>query len=444
MDHRAALILAASLLCGSVHAGYAQLSPPPAWGAGGGLSSGAGGTFNFPAAANAANVAQSTVRTNAALNVAGRAVQVPVAMRLAANAPQIAARVAFGNPYIMAGAGALALAAWIASKNITYDPASGFQQADPNNEPQVSDGYFWNASTAPGYYPDRLTPYDVCMLDIGPGYGGFRGCTKIGENSYSVTYRMDLTSWTINAIAYKTGNQSACPSGWYVTPAGCVQKRPGHPITEQDFVRQLGGSPLPDNVPQYIPSPLPVEVPFFDPVFIPTGNPVKNPNYDPSAPVSPNNQPYAQPGVRVSPAPAANAPWQVNLEPVNRPVDSPTPNPEPSVDSPEAGKDDKPRDPEKDGRDFCDRYPDVLACQKLDEPEDPGKLKTQEVDFNFQPESGFAGSASCPAPMSFNVHGHVINISWQPFCNSLDMIKPFLLAMAWLSAAFIMLGGRRE
>lgn len=32
MDHRAALILAASLLCGSVHAGYAQLSPPPAWG----------------------------------------------------------------------------------------------------------------------------------------------------------------------------------------------------------------------------------------------------------------------------------------------------------------------------------------------------------------------------------------------------------------------------
>lgn len=30
---------------------------------------------------------------------------------------------------------------------------------------------------------------------------------------------------------------------------------------------------------------------------------------------------------------------------------------------------------------FCDRYPDVLACQKLDEPEDPGKLKTQEVDF---------------------------------------------------------------
>lgn len=41
--------------------------------------------------------------------------------------------------------------------------------------------------------------------------------------------------------------------------------------------------------------------------------------------------------------------------------------------------------------------------------------------------------------MSFNVHGHVINISWQPFCNSLDMIKPFLLAMAWLSAAFIML-----
>lgn len=63
-------------------------------GAGGGLSSGAGGTFNFPAAANAANVAQSTVRTNAALNVAGRAVQVPVAMRLAANAPQIAARVA--------------------------------------------------------------------------------------------------------------------------------------------------------------------------------------------------------------------------------------------------------------------------------------------------------------------------------------------------------------
>lgn len=138
-----------------------------------GLSSGAGGTFNFPAAANAANVAQSTVRTNAALNVAGRAVQVPVAMRLAANAPQIAARVAFGNPYIMAGAGALALAAWIASKNITYDPASGFQQADPNNEPQVSDGYFWNASTAPVITLTALRPTTFACWILDPAMAAF-------------------------------------------------------------------------------------------------------------------------------------------------------------------------------------------------------------------------------------------------------------------------------
>jgi len=90
MAHFAKLVSAAvlSLACVGAYAGYAQVAPPPGWSAGAG---GAGGLFNGVAAGNSAQFLESTVRTNAALNVGGRAVSVPATLRFAANAPRIAA-----------------------------------------------------------------------------------------------------------------------------------------------------------------------------------------------------------------------------------------------------------------------------------------------------------------------------------------------------------------
>lgn len=449
MDHRAALILAASLLCGSAHAGYAQLAAPEGWSAGGGAA-----TFRYPSAANAATFSNGTVLTNASLNVGGKAVQVPASMRIAANAGRIAAAAIYLHPALRTAA---VVASWVGAAGLAYDVAKGWQR--PENA-TVSDGYSYYASdrmsAGAAATPEAAAQFWVTYQNQLNG-NLYRSelsgsCEPFGSSSQTRCPFTDTDLKTgYSYVRYAAVKRSSvCPAGWFHTPGGCVQNPPMRDVSKEEFERLVPDArPMPPGLPGVVwPASWPVEVPEIQPMFIPTGNPVPNPKYDPSAPPSPSNHPWLQPGVKLSPAPTPNAPWQVDLQPVNRPTDSPTPKPDPvqePVPNPDgSGNNDKPRDPEKDERDFCEKNPDVLACQKLDEPEDPGKLKVQEVDFNFQPESGFAGSATCPSPITVSLSGRVFSISWQPFCNSLNMIKPFLLAMAWLSAAFIMLGARKE
>lgn len=449
MDHRAALILAASLLCGSVHAGYAQLAPPPGWTGGGGAAA----TFSYPSAANAATLSNGTVVTNASLNVGGKAVRVPASMRIAANAGRIAAAAIYLHPGLRTVA---AVAAWIGAAGLVYDVADGLWK---KGDGTVSTGLMY---TAPAIKDQFFSTVSGTCDGLVRYYSGVFATSPVRRNyavqsvlpqacllSHETRPNNTSTDWSSTTERMEVDSVN-CPLNWFVTSAGCMQTQPMRVVPKEEFERMVPDArPMPPELPGVVwPASWPVEVPEIQPMFIPTGNPVPNPKYDPSASPSPNNQPWLQPGVKLSPAPTPNAPWQVDLQPVNRPTDSPAPKPDPVQDpvpNPDgSGNNDKPRDPEKDERDFCEKNPDVLACQKVDEPEDPGKLKVQEVDFNFQPESGFAGSASCPSPITVSLSGRVYSISWQPFCNSLNMIKPFLLAMAWLSAAFIMLGARKE
>jgi len=106
------------------------------------------------------------------------------------------------------------------------------------------------------------------------------------------------------------------------------------------------------------------------------------------------------------------------------------------------GEPNPPKDPDK--TDFCEKYPTVLACQELKHEEDNIKLPTKAIEFEFNPIPGFQGSKTCPA---FPNVGSLLGgkqISWQPFCDSLAKISNLLLAFAWASAAFIMLGYGRS
>lgn len=442
MDHRAALILAVSLFCGSVHAGYAQLAPPSGWSGGGGAAA----TFSYPSAANAATLTESTVRTNASLNVGGRAVQVPASMRLAANAPRIAAAAIYLHPGLRAAA---AVATWIGAAGLAYNVATGLWEHVDSSYP-VSDGFYWTCTGC----GNHLTPIDAarklaqnlsanmnttytvdsCTLVNG---GAWAECVMFyGPNNYKTTYTV------------QRNHSSDCPSGWFITPAGCVSSAPSRVVTKEEFEQLVPDArPMPLELPGVVwPAKWPVEVPEIQPMFIPTGNPVKNPAYDPAKPTSPENQPWLQPGVKLSPAPTTSSPWNVDLQPVNRPVDSPNPNPDPVVDpvpNPDGSGDaDKPRDPEKDQRDICEKYPDILACQKMEVEDDNLKLPVKDVDFSFTPESGFAGNAVCPPDTVVTVSGYTVAVPWSKFCDSLEMIRPMMLAMAWLMAAFILIGRR--
>lgn len=443
MDHRAALILAVSLFCGSVHAGYAQLAPPEGWSGGGGAAA----TYRYPSAANAASYSGGAVKANAILNVGGKAVMVPASMRMASNAGRIAAAAIFLHPGLRTVA---AVAGWLGLVGLVYDVASGLWKVPDTDLAAVSDGYYY---THPYGGNQQFSNWDDACLsakdkyvasnpseDIGgrhPDYLSRSNCAFIADRQYK-------KSFVINS------NPSSCPSGWYVTPAGCVQTPPMKVVTKEEFEQMVPDArPMPPELPGVVwPATWPVEVPEIQPMFIPTGNPVKNPAYDPAKPTSPENQPWLQPGVKLSPAPTPSSPWNVDLQPVNRPVDKPNPNPDPVVDpvpNPDgSGNTDKPRDPEKDQRDLCEKYPEILACQKLDEPEDPGELKTKAVDLDFQVQGGYAGAAVCPAPMTYQAFDRVLTLSWQPFCDSLAMVKNLLLAFAWISAAFILLGAKKE
>ena len=412
------------------HAGYAQATPPAGWSAGGG----AGGSFTGTKAANGATFLSGSVSTNASLNVGGRAVSMPATMRFAANAPRVAAAAIMLNPYLR---GAATIAGWLGLASLAYDPLSGLWTKPDEQAGDLSDGYYWDSV--------YLSPASACA----------RHFPYVAPNATYAFHSVSVSSTraTCNGVAKKAdggdhiigvayvnkGAKSNCPVGWYVTSAGCVQTPPPKTVTQDEAVEELTKHPMPADVPKHIPVPLPVDMPYFEPMFIPTGNPVANPKYDPSKPLSPENQPYVQPGTKVTPAPAPGAPWQVDTTPVNRPTPTPEGSTEPSTEpSP-----DTPREEGKEDRDFCDKNPNALACLELDTPE--GEIPKGTFNVTYAVENSW-GSGSCPADKYATIAGRSIKVyDWEQTCDYVaTYVRPILLVLCALGALFIVMPGRAE
>ncbi|MFT4243634.1 MAG: virulence factor TspB C-terminal domain-related protein [Acidovorax sp.] len=360
----------------------------------------------------------------------------PAAYRLAANAPRFAATAIFLNPYVRTGA---AIASWLAAAYLVWDEANKVWKTTQTSYP-VSNGYEYSGD-------GKVWTSDLDAL-----------CKQLRADYYTHSERPHTCRYGVpndqapygytGAIPQSRGAAN-CPVGWYITPAGCLQNAPARTVTQPEFEDALAPTPMPTRVPLELPQPTPLPIeypspyinpqpsedPAHRPRFVPIGDPVKNPNYDPNAEPSPANQPYIQPGVRIVPSPTAEQPWRVDYHPVDRPTASSEPSE--SVDEDTESDTDMPKDEDKQS--LCDKYPDIIACQKLEMPE-KSNLEAKEFDFNFTPDYGFSGAASCPSPIAASIFGHQLSFSWQGLCNSLSLIKPLLLAMAWLSAAFILLG----
>lgn len=426
-----ALTLALFLcLGGTAHAGYAQAIPPQGW-----------STAGFKAtAANGASFFSGGVRANAVINVGGRSVVMPATMRFAANAPRIAAGLMFVNPGLAAG---IRAAGWLAAAGLAYDAASGLWQKSDSEYPEIiSDGFTYRLTVGRNLLESR-SKSEMCSL-VGAaivssfGYYALVSAEYTGESSSqivcSISYRPYPNSYMLGSVRHYPVKypDSSCPVGWYVTPAGCTQTPQPKTVTEEEFLEELTKAPMPEELPLEIPAPLPVELPEISPVFIPTGDPILNPKYNPQAEPTPENQPWIQPGVRVQPSPTPAQPWRVDLQPQNRPKSDSTPLPDVQPDS---GSQNQPgTEPANPG--LCDQYPDILACAKLEEPENPGPLKTIDIGGDFEILGGFAGSKVCP---SFPTIDMLPGLSWQPFCDQLARIRPLVLAFAWLSAVMIIL-----
>ncbi len=453
---RVALCLSALGGVPLANAAYAQIQPPSGWAQGGNA------TATYQAAANERWLT-STVRTNAALNVGGRVVQVPATMRLAANAPRIAAAFLFANPALRTAVG---VASWLGVGKMVWDAAeSAWKEVQPPESDDPGGGYEFRIYDFTGsvvLHDWTSSPQSACGA-----YAAWRNGQQPDNNlnfirfelPSSCIFKEDPRPWNQwpqeqTVPMQRRESQHApsikCPTGWTYTPAGCLSPAVTRPQFEDALSPSTGPSTMPDSVPNELPRtiPWPVQDPAINPgtdgkpapLFIPTGNPIRNPQYNPNQPVSADNQPYVQPGIRVVPAPVTGNPWQVDIQPINRPVPTSDPNPNPVTDQPTDN--DKPRE---DDRDLCQRNPDILACAKpeLDTPD--GEIPKTTKDVSYQPESLFGGG-SCPANKVMSIHGQQITVwDWDQSCGWITgAMRPIVLVLSGFAAFVIVSAGAKS
>lgn len=447
MDHFAKLIAALVLsFAGTAHAGYAQARPPSGWSPG-----------NYAPSANDSVYGRVIHSPNGpTTTVGGQAVKMPASYRLAANAPRIAAGVIFAHPYVRAGLG---IASWLATSYVMWDDVNKIWREVGNGEDLATKQYRYGEqpwTTLSGACDQALvaqnssdagTPYTSTLKSCLPN-----GAILARKGPHDTVDFGRPIQERINPAA------GECPTGWTPSPAGCLSPQ----LTQQRMVDLLNpanqpGWPMPESVPLELPKPTPLPIeqpsPYINPLpgpdpqhlprFVPSGDPVPNPNYDPNAAPGPNNQPYTQPGTRVVPSPTPSQPWRVDHQPVNRPQPNGMPKPNPDAE-PGTDPTDKPKPEEQQS--LCEKHPDIVACAKLGEPGQATPVPDETKTLTIDPENGFGPSdASCPPPRTVEVAGLTLSMPFDLLCDFATGLKPVIVGLAWLTAAFTFMGiGRRS
>ena len=457
-----ALIAAAALLAFSAHAGYAQLANPEGF---------AGSAGKWTYAANAANdkVYGKVIHQAGGLTaqVAGQAVKMPAAYRLAANAPRIAAAVIFANPYVRVGVG---IATWLGVAGVVWNAVTQKWEVPVGGDPGTGTLYqlkggppqeIWYTSM-----DQACQAYLAYVSPIVPPYWGSPGSNSITQCSVDkVVITKNWNGQTDRFTASMRTKPSGCPAGWYVTPAGCVQTAPLQPLTEEEFIDRVAPAPMPETVPFELPkgTPLPVDQPYINPApgtepksqpyRVPTGQPSPVPNTDP--------QQWKQPYVDIVPAPTSDNPFRVDVKPGE--TVSTDPNP---VENPNPDSQDKPT--EEQDKSLCEKHPEIAACEKVEvtdkplpdqpklyEPKYPDGItglwnsKIQEIKatplFNLAPSLlPNVSAGSCPSwKIDLSIDGWT-NAGLQdvsPPCWVWDVAKLVIIASALLLARRLIFGG---
>lgn len=213
---------------------------------------------------------------------------------------------------------------------------------------------------------------------------------------------------------------------------GPVTDRNGNPVqVVATFGRDAQGNTTADV--QVIPrpdlTPGSAEAPNAQPLpeVLPAENPANNPN------------PNEHPGTRPNPDPDPDLNPDANPDTDGQPGTSPD---SPAVPGRTNGRDGKDGKDGKDGGLLCKFFPDILACDRLPNPE-PAKdlnLPSETVNVEFQKSGIFQDSAQCPAPVTFTVtvldSSRQFAFSFENACTIAERLRYMLLALAWAVAAF--------
>lgn len=94
--------------------------------------------------------------------------------------------------------------------------------------------------------------------------------------------------------------------------------------------------------------------------------------------------------------------------------------------------------------DACKDHPDRLGCLGIGKTEglDRDDLPTQEISPGSISPVGMGTNASCPVGVELP-HG-IGAFNWQPVCDYASAFKPLVIIAAWIAAAFIVFGGKKD
>lgn len=92
---------------------------------------------------------------------------------------------------------------------------------------------------------------------------------------------------------------------------------------------------------------------------------------------------------------------------------------------------------------FCEDNPETLGCATLGTVTDSVVPTVEKGIADITPKT-VGGAGSCPAPVTASFMGRTVSFSYDLPCQAAGMLKPLILALAWLAAGVIFIGGVRQ
>lgn len=353
--------------------------------------------------------------------VNGRYVTIPGYIPPASTAAAAAKNALWLNPFLVG----LSLLTWSGDAGLSSG-TDGWEFTDPSASPQTI--------LAPLPPEDPLM--DGCRFSgLEPGYGYCDGSMSACRSAYAPLIN-DRTCVAVGragaAVVGNTGQgyneEGPLPGGltpYADFPAGC-EPIPGttqctqgvetRPATVEDF--NSLPSPPPQALAELAPQVgVPVDAPVYEPADVAIGSPYTSSTgatFQPMAKISP--QPNGDVMVDTYDLPLTDSTGQ--------PITNPTPEDTTETPPPESQ---------------CDKYPNTVGCTDLGTPVDGELLPHVEVPLSFTPVA-IAADATCPASMTVSAFGKSVPVSYDAACTYASGLKPIVIAIAYLSALFIIFG----
>nr|WP_315238088.1 IgG-binding virulence factor TspB family protein [uncultured Albidiferax sp.] len=429
------VVVLAAVCCIPVaaNAAYANLAAPPGWTQG----ASAQPTFNAAQyrASQAANAAISsaswssakTVAITSSVSVGGKAVSMPLSLRLAAGAGSVAARAMFSNPWTAAAMIAAPYAIeWAQSSGLFFSTDLQAWQLRENLDGTIYDCGGHTATSPMAACTAYADAWNVTYHN-GPQQSSFwMKVSSCGQTACTAEMRQGSTSGYIEGYS----------SLGFTVGVGGGTNTERNVASADEFEELIKAKPMPWQVPNEVAAPYPVETPVINPdayqapsVFkLPTGDPVAVPNTNP--------QQYKYPQTSIKPSATTAEPLRVDITTgevlTTDPNATTTPNPQAAASATSTPTE----------SDLCEKYPEILACAKpdLDTPE--VEIPRSEKTITYEEEQLF-GEGSCPADLTHTLsNGQSLKVwDWQYACEKALPLRFLIISLATFGAFLIVMPG---